>query len=72
MAEGIPDSARLAAKTVAHIMVVSSIDSTVSPITNAVLSFSKFCLGTALAVLAVEIWPRGDEAVQAGVPGDAR
>jgi uncharacterized membrane protein YccC len=71
-AAGIPDSARLAAITVALIMVVSSIDSTVSPITNAALRFSESCLGTAIAVLAVEIWPQGDEAVQPGVPGNTR
>jgi uncharacterized membrane protein YccC len=71
-AAGIPDHARLAAITVALIMVVSSMDSTVSPITNAALRFSESCVGTAMAVLAVEIWPRGDGAVQPGVPGDAR
>jgi uncharacterized membrane protein YccC len=66
---GIPDPARLAAITVALIMVISSIDSTVSPITNAALRFAESCLGTAMAVLAVEIWPQGVEAVQSGVPG---
>jgi uncharacterized membrane protein YccC len=68
-AAGAPDPARLAALTVALIMVVSSIDSTVSPITNAALRFAESCLGTAVAVLAVEIWPRGDGAVQPGGPG---
>ena len=71
-ATGIPDHARLASITVALIMVISSIDSTVSPIMNAALRFSESCLGTAMAVLAVEIWPRGNGAVQPGVPGDAR
>jgi uncharacterized membrane protein YccC len=71
-AAGIPGHAQLAAITVALIMVISSIDSTVSPVTNAALRFSESCLGTAMAVLAVEIWPRGDGAVQPGVPGDAR
>jgi uncharacterized membrane protein YccC len=71
-AAGIPDHARLAALTVALIMVVSSIDSTVSPITNAALRFSESCLGTAMAVLAVKIWLRSDGAVQPGVLGDAR
>jgi uncharacterized membrane protein YccC len=71
-AAGIPGHAQLAAITVALIMVVSSMDSTVSPITSAALRFSECCLGTAMAVLAVDIWPRGDGAVQSGVPGDAR
>ena len=71
-AAGVPDHARLAAMTVALIMVISSMDSTVSPITSAALRFIESCLGTAMAVLAVEIWPRGDGAVQPGVPGDAR
>ena len=71
-AAGIPGHAQLAAITVALLMVISSIDSTVSPITNAALRFSESCLGIAMAVLAVEIWPRGDGAVQPGVPGDAR
>ena len=71
-AAGVPDHARLAAMTVALIMVISSMDSTVSPITSAALRFIESCLGTAMAVLAVEIWPRGDGAVQPGVPGDVR
>ena len=71
-AAGIPDPARLAAITVALIMVVSSIDSTVSPITNAALRFIESCLGIAMAVVAVEVWPRAGGAVQPGVPGDAR
>jgi uncharacterized membrane protein YccC len=71
-AAGMPDPARLAAITVALIMVVSSVDSTVSPVTNAALRFSESCLGIAMAVLAVEVWPRGDETVQPDVPADAR
>jgi uncharacterized membrane protein YccC len=71
-AAGIPDPARLAAMTVALIMVISSMDSTVSPIISAMLRFSESCLGTAMAVLAVEIWSQGDEAVQPGIPRDAR
>ena len=69
---GIPGHAQLAAITVALIMVISTMDPTVSPITSAALRFSESCLGTAMAVLAVEIWARGDGAVQPGVPGDAR
>ena len=52
-AAGIPGHAPLAAITLALIMVVSTIDSTLSPITNAALRFSESCLGTAMAVLAV-------------------
>ena len=71
-AAGIPGHAQLAAITVALIMVISTMDPTVSPITSAALRFSESCLGTAMAVLAVEIWARGDGVVQPGVPGDAR
>ena len=53
----IPDHARLAALTVAVIMVLSSINQALSPILNAALRFAESCIGTALAVLVVLMWP---------------
>jgi uncharacterized membrane protein YccC len=53
----IPDHARLAAITVGVIMVTASLNPTLNPIQNAALRFSESCIGTALAVLAVFIWP---------------
>jgi uncharacterized membrane protein YccC len=53
----VPDHARLAAITVAVIMVVSGADPRMNPLTNAALRFGESCIGTALAVLAVVVWP---------------
>jgi len=53
----IPDHARLAALTVAVIMVLSSVNQALSPILNAALRFAESCIGTALAVLVVLMWP---------------
>jgi uncharacterized membrane protein YccC len=53
----IPDHARLAALTVAVIVVLSSVNQALSPILNAALRFAESCIGTALAVLAVVTWP---------------
>jgi uncharacterized membrane protein YccC len=53
----IPDHARLAALTVAVIIVLSSINQALSPLLNAALRFAESCIGTALAVLAVLMWP---------------
>jgi uncharacterized membrane protein YccC len=54
---GIPDHARLAALTVAVIMVISSLHPEVNPVVNAVLRFIESCIGTALAVMMVLLWP---------------
>jgi uncharacterized membrane protein YccC len=54
----IPDHARLAAITVGVIMVTASLNPTMNPIQNAALRFGESCIGTAMAVLAVFIWPR--------------
>ena len=56
-AVGIPDPARLAAVTVALIMVIHTLDPSVSPIVSAALRFSESFLGAAVAVLAVRLWP---------------
>jgi uncharacterized membrane protein YccC len=53
----IPDHARLAAITVGVIMVTASFNPTMNPILNAALRFSESCIGTAMAVLAVLVWP---------------
>ena len=46
----VPDDGRLASITVAVIMVVSVVDPTVPPITNATLRFVESCIGTAVGV----------------------
>jgi uncharacterized membrane protein YccC len=53
----VPDHARLAAITVAVIMVVSFADPRMNPLLNAGLRFGESCIGTSLAVLAVLAWP---------------
>jgi uncharacterized membrane protein YccC len=54
---GIPDHARLAAITVALIMVISSIHPTIPPVINSALRFGESCIGTVIAVAAGAIWP---------------
>lgn len=53
----IPDHARLAALTVAVIMVLSSENPTLNPVLSAALRFTESCIGTAIAVLTVVVWP---------------
>ena len=53
----IPDHARLAALTVAVIMVLSSDNPTLNPALSAALRFTESCIGTAIAVLTVVVWP---------------
>jgi uncharacterized membrane protein YccC len=55
---GVPDHARLAALTVAVIMVVSLADPGMNPLVNAGLRFGESCIGTVLAVLVVLVWPK--------------
>ncbi|MGO9139778.1 MAG: FUSC family protein [Syntrophales bacterium] len=57
---GIPDHARLASITVAVTMVLSTIHPGFNPVLNATLRFVENCIGTALAVVAVLLWPRLD------------
>ena len=54
---GIPDHARLAALTVAVIMVISSLHPEYNPLLNALLRFMESAIGTVLAVLVVLLWP---------------
>jgi uncharacterized membrane protein YccC len=53
----IADHARLAAITVGVIMVTASLNPGMNPVENAALRFFESCIGTALAVLAVLVWP---------------
>ena len=53
----IPAHARLAALAVGVVMVVSSLHPTLDPLVNAALRFGEACIGTALAVLAMLLWP---------------
>ena len=61
----IPDHARLAAITVALIMVMSGIHPGLSPVLSAVLRFCESCIGTAVAVLGVLLWSDSDVALEA-------
>jgi uncharacterized membrane protein YccC len=61
----IPDHARLAAITVALIMVMSSNQPGLSPVLSATLRFCESCIGTAIAVLAVLLWSDADVALEA-------
>jgi flagellar biosynthesis protein FliR len=65
----IPDHARLAAITVVVIMVITSIDPTLNPIQNAALRFSESCIGTAMAVFAVLLWPGPKESPKTALQG---
>ncbi len=53
----IPGHASLAANNVAVIMVTASLHPTLNPFQNAALRFSESCIGTAIAVLVVLLWP---------------
>jgi uncharacterized membrane protein YccC len=52
-----PDQARLAALAVGVVMVVSSLHPMLHPVLNSVLRFTEACVGTAVAVLVITIWP---------------
>ena len=53
----IPDHARLASLTVAVIMVLASLNSSLSPLLSAVLRFCESCIGTAMALIVARLWP---------------
>ncbi len=65
----MPDHARLAAITVAVIMVTASLNPTLNPILNAALRLSESWIGTAMAVLAVLIWPGPKEPPNTALQG---
>ena len=54
---GVPDHARLASITVAVIMVLSNLHLGFNPVLNAALRFIESCIGAALAVVGVLLWP---------------
>ncbi|WP_216918947.1 FUSC family protein [Synechococcus sp. CCAP 1479/9] len=53
----VPSHGRLAAITVIVVMVTGSLDPALSPGVNALLRFLESCIGTAVALLAVWLWP---------------
>jgi uncharacterized membrane protein YccC len=59
------DHARLAAITVALIMVMSGIHPGLSRVLSALLRFCESCIGTAIAVLGVLLWSDSDVAAEA-------
>jgi uncharacterized membrane protein YccC len=58
----VPDHGRLAAITVALVMVISSGNPELSPFANAALRFIESVIGAGIAVLAVLLWPKAKEA----------
>ena len=58
----VPDDGRLAAITVALVMVISSGNPELSPFENAALRFIESVIGAGTAVLAVLLWLRAEEA----------
>jgi uncharacterized membrane protein YccC len=54
----VPRHGRLAAITVLVVMVTASLDPDLSPGLNALLRFAESCIGTAVAVAVVLLWPR--------------
>jgi len=54
----VPDHGRLAAITVALIMVIASSNAELSPFANAALRFIESVIGAGVAVLAVLLWPK--------------
>jgi uncharacterized membrane protein YccC len=57
----VPDHGRLAAITVALIIVISSGNPELSPFANAALRFSESVIGAGIAVLVVLLWPKSKE-----------
>lgn len=53
----IPGHARLAAITVLVVMVTASLDTRLNPLLNALLRLIESCIGTAVALLMVLLWP---------------
>ena len=57
----VPDHGRLAAGTVALIMVLSTANPELPPFTNAALRFVESAIGAGIAVLAVLLWPKAKD-----------
>ena len=56
-AAGAPDHARLAAITVAVVMITAKADPAAPPVLDAALRFAESCIGTAITAAAVFLWP---------------
>jgi uncharacterized membrane protein YccC len=56
----IPNHGRLAAITVIVVMVTASLDASLNPLLNALLRLIESCIGTAMALLVVLLWPGHD------------
>ena len=67
----IPSHGRLAAITVIVVMVTASLDEKLNPLLNALLRFLESCIGTAVALAAVWLWPSQDSR-DAQAPGSER
>jgi len=70
---GAPDHARLAAITVVIVMGTAVANPNVAPVVDAALRFTEACIGTAVAVTAVFLWPQpatveADAALPAAAP----
>lgn len=56
-AAGAPDHARLAAITVVIVMGTAAANPAMPPVVDATLRFTEACIGTAVAIAAVFLWP---------------
>jgi uncharacterized membrane protein YccC len=68
---GIPGHARLAALTVAVVLVVSGLNPEISPLVNAATRFIEVIIGSVVAVAVVWVWPYVTGATDPA-PGDPR
>jgi hypothetical protein len=67
----VPSHGRLAAITVIVVMVTASLDPRLSPLLNALLRFLESCIGTAVALLEVRLWPHANGAREESGPRHA-
>jgi uncharacterized membrane protein YccC len=51
------DHARLASLSVAAILILTSLNPSLSPLVSAALRFGESCLGTAMALILARLWP---------------
>jgi uncharacterized membrane protein YccC len=69
---GAPDHARLAAITAVIVMGTVVANPAVPPAVAAALRFTEACIGTAVAVAAVFLWPQGRPAEADATPSSPR
>ena len=65
----IGQHARIAALTVAVILVLSDSPTTASPVMSAALRFFESCIGAAIAVIALLVWPEPPAVPDPAPPG---